>query len=152
LARREDATARLWLGNLEEVSGNHAAALEDYRKAVGTDPQNPQALNNLAYSLLTEGKDKDQALKYAQQAVELKPDNLDYKDTLGWILYQTGSYSIAVKHLEVAAKSQNAVPKYHLAMAYAKAGEMARAHATLDAALKQNAGVPEASVAQAMLK
>ena len=38
--------------------------------------------------------------------------------------------------------------KYHLAMAYAKAGNAARGRATLEAALKLNPNVPEAKIAQ----
>jgi tetratricopeptide (TPR) repeat protein len=152
LARHEDATARLWLGNVEELNGKHAAALEQYRKAVAEDPRNPKALNNLAYLLLTEGKNKEEALKYAQQAVEMSPDDLASKDTLGWVLYQAGSYSMAVKHLEAAAKGQDVIPKYHLAMAYAREGDMAKAHTTLAAALKQNSRIAEAREAQEIVK
>jgi tetratricopeptide (TPR) repeat protein len=152
LARHEDATARLWLGNVEELNGKHAAALEQYRKAVAADPNNPKALNNLAYLLLIEGKNKNEALKYAQQAVEMSPDDLSSKDTLGWVLYQAGSYSMAVKHLEAAAKGQDVIPKYHLAMAYAREGDMAKAHITLAAALKQNSKIAEARAAQEIVK
>ena len=45
----------------------------------------------------------DEALKYAEQAHELQPQNPNFSDTLGWILYRKGLYSAAVKHLESAA-------------------------------------------------
>ena len=50
-SRGENAIARLWMGNFEEIKGDHAAALENFRKSVQTDPGNAQALNNLAYLL-----------------------------------------------------------------------------------------------------
>jgi len=57
-----------------------------------------------------------------------------------------------VKYLEQAdAKAQNAVWKYHLAMAYAKAGDTRRGRLVLNAALKVNPNVPEAKAAIALL-
>jgi len=41
--------------------------------------------------------------------------------------------------------------KYHLAMAYAKAGNLSRARATLQVALKQNPNLAEAKTAQDVL-
>jgi Tfp pilus assembly protein PilF len=46
------------------------------------------------------------------------------------------------------AKQGDAVWKYHLAMAYAKAGDLDRGRSTLKAALKQNPNLPEAKAAQ----
>jgi len=148
-----NATALLWLGQVEAVKGNKAAALEHFRKAVANGPENASALNNLAYLLVEQAKQPDEALKYAERAVELAPDNGDFVDTLGWILYQKGLYRPAIKNLENAAsKNSNVVSKYHLAMAYAKAGEMASARNTLNAALKLNPNVPEAQPARELLK
>jgi Tfp pilus assembly protein PilF len=45
----------------------------------------------------------------------------------------------------------NVVWKYHLAMAYSKAGDTARGRATLEAALKLNPNLPEAKIAQQMI-
>jgi Tfp pilus assembly protein PilF len=106
-------------------------------------------LNNLAYELAEFGNQPDEALKYAQRAVELAPGNPSYSDTLGWILYGKGLYAPAIQYLEMAAaKPGNVVWKYHLAMAYAKAGQAARGRTTLDAALKVDNRVPEAKMAQ----
>lgn len=152
LSHKENSLARLWLGNVLEIKGNHAGALEQFRKAVADDPRNLDALNNLAYLLLTQAHDNDQALKYAEQAVEGNPNDVDSNDTLGWILYHKGSYTMAIKHLELASKGPNAVSKYHLAMAYAKAGSMPRAKTVLAAALKQNPALPEALEARQLVK
>jgi tetratricopeptide (TPR) repeat protein len=147
----EEPTARFWLGTVEQANGNNELALGHYRKAVEGDPQNPVALNNLAYLVLTTGKNPDEALKYAQKAAEMAPDDPDTNDTLGWVLYNKGSYAMAVRHLEVAAKGRKAVPKFHLAMAYAKAGDAAKGRATLSEALKLNNKIAEAKEAQELL-
>jgi tetratricopeptide (TPR) repeat protein len=152
VATRENTTARLWIGNIEEVKGNHAVALENFRKVVQADPTNIQALNNLAYLLADFSHRPDEALKYAEKAQQIAPDDPQYADTMGWILYQKGLYSAAVQQLE-RTNTQNgpAVWKYHLAMAYAKNGEMTRGQAVLQAALKRDSNLPEARMAQDVL-
>jgi Tfp pilus assembly protein PilF len=144
-----NATARLWLANLQIAGGSPKAAEENLTRVLETQPRNDQALNNLAY-LLAEGDTRlDEALKYAERAVEAVPDNPAYLDTLGWILYRKGVYKSAIQYFEraVSKDRENVLMKYHLAMAYAKAGD-SRANATLQAALKSNPNTPEARAAR----
>ena len=142
-------TAYLWLGIFEQATGDYKPAIEHFRKVVDSNPNEPQASNNLAYLLAEHENDLNEALKYAQKAVELAPSSAAYSDTLGWVLYRKGLYSSAVKYLEQAtAHPGTVVWKYHLAMAYAKAGDQQRSRATLDSALKVNPNVPEAKLAQ----
>jgi len=147
-AEPSNATARLWLGNIEVARGNRGAALENFRKALETSPENPQVLNNFAYLLAEQANKPAEAQKYAEQAVAKSPDNPEFADTLGWILYRNGFYSLALNHLERAvSKGKNPVAKYHLAMAYAKTGDMQRGRLALEQARKQNARLPEAAMA-----
>ncbi len=145
-------TAQLWLGIVEEHLGDRSAAMEAYRKAAEANPGSAEALNNLAYLLSEVANKPDEALKYAQEAVQLVPEQPAYCDTLGWILYRKGVYNAAVPYLERAGSNNtdrdNVVWKYHLAMAYSKAGDTARGRATLEAALKLNPNLPEAKIAQ----
>jgi tetratricopeptide (TPR) repeat protein len=142
-------TAMLWTGIVEQALGNRQAAIDSYRKVLASNPDESQACNNLAYLLAETGNNLDEALKYSQRAVELAPQAPAYSDTLGWILYRKGLYASAVKYLEQAsAQPQDVVWKYHLAMAYAKAGDRLHSQATLQAALKANPEVPEAKIAQ----
>lgn len=150
-----DSRPRLWLAVIEENRGQTDKAIRDYRKAVESDPNQAQALNNLAYMLTEHGHNLDEALKYAQRAVELEPGKPLYAGTLGWILYREGLYNSALPYLEKASAnpdtrsaSLSAIPKYHLAMAYAKLGERQRSRAMLEAALKIDAMLPEARMAQ----
>jgi tetratricopeptide (TPR) repeat protein len=140
--------AHLLFAQLEMTEGKNAAAIEQFRKAVALDDKNAMALNGLAY-LLAENKQPDEALKYAQQAKELAPDNPAVADTLGWTYFQKGLYSLAVTNLEEAtAKDGTARRRYHLAMAYLKAGDPKRGRQTLDAALKMDPSLPEAQTAR----
>jgi tetratricopeptide (TPR) repeat protein len=144
----ENVAGRLLFAQLEMTEGKNAAALDQFRKAAALDEKNALALNGLAY-LLAESRQPDEALKYAQKAKELAPDNAAVDDTLGWTYFQKGLYSLAVTHLEGAAnKEGTAVRKYHLAMAYLKAGDPKRGRQMLDAALEMDPNLPEAHTAR----
>ena len=147
-AHPTNVPVRLLSAQLDMAEGKNAAAIEEFRKAVALDEKNALALNGLAY-LLADNGHPDEALKYAQKAKELAPDNPAVDDTLGWTYFQKGLYSMAVNHLQGAtARQDTAVRKYHLAMAYWKAGDSKRGRQTLDAALKMNPNLPEARAAQ----
>ena len=148
-ARSGEAIPNLWLGILQQLNGDGKSAIEQYRKVVDMKPDSAQASNNLAYLLTENDKQLDEALKYAQKAVELNPDVPAYSDTLGWALYKKGLYAPAVRYLSRASSDpRDVVWKYHLAMAYAKSGDRTRAQTTLEAALKSNPNVPEAKMAR----
>src|SRR5215469_1113134 len=137
------------LGMIEEKAGNPTAAILHYRKAVDVDPHNVVALNNLAYLLANNTDQLDEALQRAQQAKELDANNVAVEDTIGWAFYRKGQYASAVTHLRNAvAKDRNAVPKYHLAMAYLKNGELQAGRNSLDEALLMAPNLPEAVSAQ----
>jgi len=148
-------TAQLWLGIVQEKMGDRSAAIELYRKVAQANPDSAQASNNLAYLLVEVVNKPDEALKYAEKAVQLAPERPAYCDTLGWILYRKGVYNAAVPYLERAGANNtdrdNVLWKYHLAMAYSKAGDPGRGRATLEAALKLNPNLPEAKTAQQMI-
>jgi tetratricopeptide (TPR) repeat protein len=148
----DNKVAHMWLANIETMKGNYSTAAERYRQVMAESPNNAQALNNLAYILAEYSHQPDQALAYAQRAVELAPDRPEYRDTLGWVLYRKALYTSAITELESAAsKGDNARWHYHLAMAYIKAGDLKRGRATFQDALKRNPNLPEAKAAEEML-
>jgi Tfp pilus assembly protein PilF len=145
-------TARRWLGNIEVMRGDHEAAIAHFQKVIADDPNDAQASNNLAFLLLEYRNQADMALKFAEKAVAIAPSTPDFCDTLGWVLYRKGVYNTAIQYLEQAsAHPENVVWKYHLAMAYAKAGNRQRGRTVLEAALKVDSKVPEAKEAMQLL-
>ena len=151
-SKGENAQAAQWLGMLEASSGNQAAAIKYFRKVLETKPDNAVALNNLAYLLSESGDQTDEPLRYAQRAVELEPKNPEFVDTLGWVLFRRGVYEGAVTHLERAASLKStAIGQYHLAMAYYRAGQEARGRTALQAGLRMDPNLPEATAAQRLL-
>jgi tetratricopeptide (TPR) repeat protein len=143
-----NVSGHLLYAQLEMLEGKNGMALAQFRQAAELDDKNAYALNGLAY-LLAQNKQPDEALKYAQKAKELAPNDASVDDTLGWTYFQKGLYSLALTHLEGAnAKDGTAVRKYHLAMAYLKTGDSKRGREMLEAALRMNPNLPEAQQAR----
>jgi tetratricopeptide (TPR) repeat protein len=128
--------------DIEYFSGAPAAAIVKYRALLEVDGANPGALNNLA-RLLTKD-DPDEALKLAQQTVEIAPEDPGAQDTLGWIYYRKGLYSAAVKYLKLAAsRDPTPILQYHLGLSYLKTGEKQLGQRMLAVALKRDPNLPK---------
>ncbi|MCC6680407.1 MAG: tetratricopeptide repeat protein [Phycisphaeraceae bacterium] len=94
-----------------------------YDELVKIAPQDVSALNNLAYLLIEQFDDREQALVYAQQAVAAAPDNASVLDTLGLIQYKSGQLEQARRTLETSLLRQPLAPTcVHLGQVYADLG------------------------------
>ncbi|ARM30394.1 hypothetical protein B9H02_02445 [Prosthecochloris sp. HL-130-GSB] len=85
-----------------------------YASVLEIDPDNPLALNNLAYMMAEQDEQLDLALEYATKAVEFEPDNPVFLDTLGWVLYKQQKYERAKLYLEKAATLDPSEPEIRL--------------------------------------
>jgi tetratricopeptide (TPR) repeat protein len=133
----QNVTALLLLASIEGDAGNTGAAIAKYRAVLDLDPTNVFALNNLAWTLAKDNP--EEALQYAQQAVEAAPDNATVEDTLGWIYYRKGVYRMAVDYLKNAvAKESTPRREFHLAMCYMKTGDRELGQKMLNAALQKD--------------
>jgi tetratricopeptide (TPR) repeat protein len=65
-------------------------AVEYYRSALEMDADNTTALNGLGYILADAAIDPIKGLYYCKKAVDKKPQNAAYLDSLGWAYYKTG--------------------------------------------------------------
>ncbi len=152
----KDATnmeARLLMALVAEAEHQPAEAIDHYLRVVAEQPENFVALNNLAYRFAAEHRDLDAALKYAQKAKEVAPENASVDDTLGWVYYLKGVYQTALRHFQEAAahKPDDALIRYHLAMTHFQLGDVEAGRRALDEALRLNPDVPEAQMAQQLL-
>jgi putative PEP-CTERM system TPR-repeat lipoprotein len=93
--------ASLQIAELAINENNHPLAIQEYKKILVQEPNNPRALNNLAY-LLIEQKQYDEALNYAKKALDLAPGNPSLLDTYGMALFRVNKQSEAVKYFEKA--------------------------------------------------
>ena len=107
------------------------------------------AANNLAYLYAEANENLDRALILAQTAVEQAPDNPDVRDTLGWVYYQKQLPDLALRAFEdsIAKNPNNPIYHYHLGLASAKQGNLARARQSYQAALKLRPDYPDAQQA-----
>jgi len=95
--------------------GDAAFYLKDYaqsdrvfEKALKLDADNTYVLNNYAYFLSLRNEQLDKAEKLSRRTIELRPNDKNYMDTYGWILYQQKNYTKAAEWLFNAS---NFVPK-----------------------------------------
>jgi len=76
----------------------------DFRKALELNPDHPQVLNYLGYSLVEKQQKLDEALDMIERAVAAQPNSGYIVDSLGWVLYRLGRYDEAIGHMERAAE------------------------------------------------
>jgi tetratricopeptide (TPR) repeat protein len=98
----------------------------DFRASLALQPDQPQVLNYLGYSLVERNEKLDEALDMIERAVAARPDNGAIVDSLGWVLFRLGHYDEAVEQLEKAASLEPVDPVIndHLGDAYWAVGRV----------------------------
>jgi tetratricopeptide (TPR) repeat protein len=86
------------------------AAEADFRAALALQPNQPQILNFLGYSLVERNEKLDEALQMIETAVAAEPENGAIVDSLGWVYFQLGRYQDAVEPMERAASLEAVDP------------------------------------------
>ncbi len=76
----------------------------DFRQALALNPDQPQVLNYLGYSLVEQRRNLDEALEMIERAVAARPQDGYITDSLGWALYRMGRYDEAVGPMERAVE------------------------------------------------
>ncbi len=102
-----EPSARHWSlffsrGICHERSGNFAAAEADFRKALDLNPNQPQVLNYLGYSLVDRGEKLPEALGMIERAVAAQPEGY-ILDSLAWALFRLGRFNEALAPMEQAS-------------------------------------------------
>jgi tetratricopeptide (TPR) repeat protein len=117
-----------------DTLGRKKSSREAYVRVLELDAHNTLAMNNLAYLLAEEGTRLNQALRLAQNAVMLEPDNGVFLDTLGWVHYRLGSYDLARQMIEkaIATGVNEAEIFRHLGKVYEKLGNPEKAREMLE--------------------
>lgn len=75
----------------------------DFRRALALNPEQPQVLNYLGYSLLDQNLKIDEALGMIERAVAQRPEDGYIIDSLAWGYFLTGRYAEAVVQMERAS-------------------------------------------------
>ncbi len=115
------------LGEMETQLGETKEAQADYRSALALDPNNPTALNNLAFAIADTGTDLDEALTMANKAKQQLPKADEVNDTLGWIYIKKhmGDPAADIFRELTARHPENPTYHYHYCLAlYEKADKV----------------------------
>ncbi len=91
-------------GICNERARNWPRAEADFTQALKLNPDQPDVLNYMGYSLLERRERLDEALSMIERAAKAEPDSGAITDSLGWGLYRMGHHAEAVSHMERAVE------------------------------------------------
>jgi tetratricopeptide (TPR) repeat protein len=125
------------LALLMDGTGRADQAQPIYEQILKIQPDNPVALNNLAYLKAEKGIDLDQAQTMAQRAQQKAPNSPEIADTLGWIYIRRNLSEEAVRLFQdlVAKEPKNPKFHYHYGMALYEKGDKPATRVELQKAL-----------------
>ena len=75
---------------------------QDLLRVIEIDPGNADAMNALGYTLADQNDRHDEALVLIERALEIKPNEAAFIDSLGWVQYRLENYKDAVTNLRKA--------------------------------------------------
>jgi tetratricopeptide (TPR) repeat protein len=92
------------LGDAYYYLRDYVKSDQAFDKALKEDADNTYVLNNYAYYLSLRNEQLEKAERLSRKSNELQPNNRNYMDTYGWILFQEKKYSEADEWLSRAAQ------------------------------------------------
>lgn len=106
-------------------AGEIEPAVQTYEDVLRHAPDNPQALNNLAYMLAEDLGRPAEALPYAERLHDLATGLPKVLDTVGWVYYLNGRVDQAEGVLREALRIEpnTLAARYHLGRLYADRGQ-----------------------------
>ena len=125
-------TAHHWYAFYLVSQGHTGQALDEIRLALETDPLS-LIINTDAAQLLYFAQRDDQAIDQARRALEMDPNFPLARHIVVWVLINKQQYGAALDEAKKGAETLDADPglKAYVAIAYAKAGQKAKARALL---------------------
>ena len=118
--------------------GRDEEARKTYEEVIKLQPDNVEALNNLAYIKADNGVDLDQALAYAQRAQQKRPNDPNVIDTLALIYIHKNLTDDSLRMLRDLVSKTPGNPTFHLHLALAlyQKGDRPEAKKELETALR----------------
>lgn len=131
-------------GALAEQQKQYDIAETQFRKVLAANPDSAMTLNYLGYMLAEQGVKLHDALSLIQRAVKLDPHNGAYLDSLGWVYFKMGQYTLSEVNLRKAIDRMSNDPTVHdhLGELYAKTGRLKLAAAEWEKSLEDYAKAP----------
>jgi tetratricopeptide (TPR) repeat protein len=124
-----------FLGDLYELKGDEGKAkeirsdvLELLEEGEKEQPEEADAKHNANRELATASmhcNKLDDALRYAKQDLQMRPENIDANELTAWIYYLKGDYANAKLHADKMLKTntKNAATLYKAGVIYQAAGD-----------------------------
>jgi len=139
LAPRDTLVAAA-LADAFRMAGRNGEAVASYRNVLALDPENANALNNLAYALLDTGGSDDEAQKLAERALQKSPRSPNFADTLGMVYLKKNLADSALQVFSGLTQRfpDNPVFRYHYALTLTQKGQKTKAKTELEAALRES--------------
>lgn len=128
----KDIAFLFYLGDSAIARKDYGNAEKNYAAVVKLQPTNAVAYNNLAW--VSAKLNKEGALRYAEKANTLAPNQSAFMDTLAMLLSEKGDYAKAVElqNKALALQPLNALFKLNLAKIHIKGGKKDLARKELD--------------------
>lgn len=147
----EDIRARSALASAYTRQAKPLEAIDQYRKILDLEQDNLNALKNLAW--LQRRSDPKQALKYAERAMEIRPESATLTDLLAMVLLTNGEADKARRYSARALERKPGDPtlKYHNAMILAASGDTSLAADQLTSLLAEDVNFSERADAVMLL-
>ena len=90
------------LGAAYDKAGDADAVVAQMKALLALDPDHADALNFLGYTYAEQGVKLEEAEKLVARAVQLRPENGYFLDSLGWVYFKKGDFVRAISALEKA--------------------------------------------------
>lgn len=133
-----------------EKLGNVKESIRDLRNLRKQDPENPDIMNALGYTLANRTTEYEEAEELISKAIKLKPDSPAITDSMGWVLYRQGKLEEALRYLRKAhAMDPDPEIAGHLGEVLWQLGQKEEATAIWDEALERD---PDHDVLKSIIK
>ena len=130
----DNADLRILRATALEAAGNVDEAIAEYERLIARQPGLLLVANNLASLLADHREDKASLDRASELASMLRKSGIpQFKDTVGWVNLRKGDHRSAIPLLEEAAEAlpAHSLIRYHLGVAYLKAGDPEKAREQL---------------------
>ena len=121
---KDKAIALTYLGMISVDTGDYQNAVDYFKRALSYDSSSIEIYKRLALALRYQKK-YDEAVSYARQSIDRKPDDIDARILLGNIYFEMARYTDAIEQYRKAleAAPENPTVLYNLATALLKIGD-----------------------------
>jgi tetratricopeptide (TPR) repeat protein len=121
-----------------EKKGDYQSCVATLKEVIKKDEKFSSALNFLGYLYAERGENLEEAASLIKKALEIKPDDGFYLDSLGWVYFQKEDYPLALKTLLKANEfaPNEGVILEHISDVYKALGNEAKALEFIEAASK----------------